>query len=90
MVVKKILGFSCENLTKKAKKEGKYGHFLIFIIYFVFSQCIQDLMGELEIKFSSQVGNSHYHRTMLLGIYLYCFKEDITIIKCIEKKCHMI
>ena len=52
---------------------GKVGYCLVSIVDFIFSECIVDLMGDLNSVFSSKLGNKAYNRSMLLGIFLYCF-----------------
>ena len=72
MAIKEIEGFNYEDIKKKLLKKGKSAYCLITILDFVFSDCIVDLMDELNSEFPSSLGNRAFPRTMLLGIYLYC------------------
>jgi len=73
MSIKVVDGFNFDNIKNELFKLGKEGRCLISIVDFIFSDCIQDLMDDLNSNFSSNYGNKAYPREMLLGIILYCF-----------------
>jgi len=72
MAIKEIESFNHLDIKKKLLEIGKSAHCLITILDFVFSDCIVDLMDELNGKFPSHLGNRAFPRSMLLGVYLYC------------------
>ena len=72
MAIKEIEGFNHMNIKKKLLEKGKSARCLITILDFVFSDCIIDLVDELNSEFPSPLGNRAYPRSMLLGVYLYC------------------
>jgi len=72
MAIKEIEGFNYMDIKKKLLIEGKSARCLVTIVDFVFSDCIVDLMDELNSEFPSSLGNRAFPRSMLLGVYLYC------------------
>jgi len=65
------------------------GRRLITILDFVFSSCIVDLMGDLNSVFSSNLGNKAYNRSIILGIFLYCFDRHIHNLSDIAHECQV-
>ena len=62
---------------------------LVFIVDFIFSGCIVDLMGDLNSVFSSKWGNKAYNRSMILGIFLYCFHLHNYNLSDIARECEV-
>ena len=87
MSLMKIEGFDKGTIKSALRVMGKEAWILLSILDFVFSDCIQDLMLELDDEFDSNVGRPCYPRALLLGILLYCFKRNITKISDIVIEC---
>ena len=73
MKCKVIEGFDKKTIISDLKKRGKIAHKFITIVEFLFSECIVDLMNELNNAFTSDRGNKPYDRLLILGIFLYGF-----------------
>ena len=87
MAIKEIEGFNKDDIKKKLLKEGKVALPLLTIVDYVFSDCISDLMDELNNEFNSIRGNKAIPRSMLLGILLYNFHTNIGNLSNMAREC---
>jgi len=87
MVLMELPDFCLEILTRKLKKEGIDGRFAVTIVYFIFSRAVQDVIKNFDDEFPSKKGGKAYPRSMLLAIFLYCYKEGETSISGMVKRC---
>jgi predicted MPP superfamily phosphohydrolase len=95
MSIMEPCGFNCEDIIINLKKDSWIENStrrrlldeMRVIVQFVFSKAIQDCMEEFNKRFISKVGNVAYNRTMLLGIYFYCFKRGDSTLKEMSERC---
>lgn len=87
MSILNIKNFNKFFIKYKLKGMSNEAYILLTILDFVFSDCIMDLMSELDDEFDSNVGRPCYPRALLLGILLYCFKRKIRKISDIVVEC---
>ena len=87
MAIKEINGFNHESIKKNLLKMGKEAHYLHTINDYVFSDCISDLMGELDSVFDSKVGNKALPRAMLLGVMLHGAHSHMDDLSDIAREC---
>ena len=73
---KEIDGFDKDTIYQDLKKQNRKDVQLIYIIMdLIFSPGVINIVKELEEDFKDN-GNRHYPRLLLLGIVLYCFKQN--------------
>ena len=74
---KEIDGFDKDTILSDLKNEKRSDvRILLIIMDFLYTQCILDIVKELEADFKAE-RNRHYPRLLLLGVLLYCFSRKI-------------
>ncbi|MDR3291272.1 MAG: hypothetical protein LBT10_03890 [Methanobrevibacter sp.] len=79
MSIKEINGFNEGHIDEKLKTLGKNVDMMRDINDFVHKPIIQDIFGEFDDKFDSNMGRPAISRTLILGLILYAFSKNISI-----------
>lgn len=84
---KEIDGFDKDTILSDLENEKRSDvRILLIIVDFLYTQCILDIVKELEADFKTK-GNRHYPRLLLLGVLLYCFSRKIYKYEDIIRQC---
>lgn len=84
---KQIDGFDKDIINNELSKERPGDvKTLKIIMSLIWSNCIQDIVRDMEKEFKEK-GNRHYPRLLLLGIILYCFALKMYKYSDIERAC---
>lgn len=84
---KEINGFDKDIILSDLKNEKRSDvKILLIIVDFLYTQCILDIVKELEADFKTE-GNRHYPRLLLLRVLLFCFSRKIYKYEDIIRQC---
>ncbi|MDR3223653.1 MAG: hypothetical protein LBT66_08005 [Methanobrevibacter sp.] len=78
MSVKKLNSFDELLIDEKLKELGNSSNIMMDINNFVHKRIIQDIIGEFDDKFSSNVSCPAIPRTLLFGVVLYAFSKNVS------------
>lgn len=77
MVLKKMDSFNKDDINGRLKAKGRDGRWFMIYVDFLFSIPVQVLIIFLNMKFMKTKGHPAYDRTLLLGILMYAFHQNV-------------